>query len=419
MVTTNKLCLLGMIALIVGLTSCRSSDSKPEVPTLKPPVQSEIISRPANVEAVEILVSDSVPAQVRVMVLGALPSNCAIIDEITQIQERDTFKIEMNVLDRIGPECGGEPVPFQEFVSLDVAGLAVGAYSVDVHGHISSFTLKDQHLTDAGGAVVSGRVWHDLCAANVNDRGISLEPLPGCVEREDGRYLANGAIDPDEPGLGGLLVDLGAGTCPATGLAVTITDDDGLYLFGGIAEGQYCVSIDAKKIQNVAILESGEWTHDSSEVPSGKTITLSDGENRMGVDFGWDFVHLPLPEVDSLNCNNGAKFVENVTIPDDFEVAPGEVLTKTWRLINSGSCPWTTGYGLVFLGGDKLNTREVIPITTEVAPGETVDLSARLTIPLKPGIYRGEWMLRDADGRSFGFGTQANKPIWFQIVVIG
>ncbi len=417
MVANSKLYLIGLMVLLLALTSCRSKDDRPVSPTPMAPIQSEIVRKPASIDNVEILVSDSVPPQVRVKVLGILPNNCSSIDEIIQIHEPDTFKIEISVFDRSSPECGSEPVPFQEFVTLDVAGLEAGSYAVDVNGQIIAFTLQDEQLTDTGGAVISGRVWHDLCASTETDQGNSLQPSPGCIELDDGRNMANGDIDPDEPGLEGLLVELGEGTCPATGLAVTITDYDGLYLFSGISAGQYCISIDATMIQNAVILEVGEWTHDSGGDPAGNTITISNGENRSGVNFGWDFAFLPLPEVDSFTCTNGAKLVEDVTIPDDFEVAPGEVLTKTWRLINSGSCSWSNGYGLVIVDGDKLNTVEVIQVTTDVAPGEMIDLSAQLTAPLKPGTYRGEWMLRDPDGQTFGFGTQSNKPIWFQIVV--
>jgi hypothetical protein len=417
MVANSKLFLIGLIGFLLAFTSCRNSEDGLVSATSMPPAQSEIVRKPASIDNVEILVSDSVPPQVRVMVMGFLPNNCWSIDEIKQTQGQDSFKIEIIVLDRSGSECGSEPIPFQEFVSLEVAGLAAGFYTVEVNGEIIAFTLQDEDLSASGGSVISGQVWHDLCAVIEFDQGSSLHPSPGCVERDGGRYLANGAIDQDEAGLEGLLVELGEGTCPSTGLAVTITDADGLYLFSGISAGQYCVSIDATRVQNAAILESGEWTHDSAEDPAGRTLTLSDDENRSGVNYGWDFAFLPLPEVDSFTCINGAKFVEDVTIPDDFEVGPGEVITKTWRLINSGSCPWSNGYSLVLVGGDKLNTLEVIPVATEVRPGEMIDLAAQLTAPLKPGTYRGEWMLRDLDGRTFGFGTKSNKPIWFQIVV--
>ncbi|MGB3717823.1 MAG: NBR1-Ig-like domain-containing protein [Candidatus Promineifilaceae bacterium] len=417
MVANSKFYYIGLIGLLFALTSCRSNDDTLVSPTPIPPAQSEIVRKPALIDEVEIFVSDSESPQVRAKIMGILPNNCSSIDEIKQTREQDTFKIEIFVFDRSSPECGGESIPFQEFVTLDVAGLVAGSYAVEVNGQIITFLLQDEHFSDTGGAVISGQVWHDLCAATENDQGSSQRPSPGCVERDGGRNMANGVIDPDELGLEGLLVELGEGTCPSTGLAVTITDDDGLYLFSGISAGQYCVSIDATKIQNAAILESGEWTHDSGGDPAGKIITISDGENRSGISFGWDFAFLPLPEVDSFTCINGAKFLEDVTIPDDFEVAPGEVITKTWRVINSGSCSWSNGYGLVIVAGDKLNTLEVIQIATEVAPGEMIDISAQLTAPLKPGIYRGEWMLRDPDGRTFGFGTQANKPIWFQIVV--
>ena len=34
-------------------------------------------------------------------------------------------------------------------------------------------------------------------------------------------------------------------------------------------------------------------------------------------------------------------FVADVTVPDGLPVAPGQILEKTWRLQNIGTCWWT------------------------------------------------------------------------------
>jgi hypothetical protein len=412
----RKLYLIGFISLLLVLTSCRNNDDGSSSPTAQSPATADNVQKPAKIDQIEILVSESIPPQARIKVLGNLPNNCSLIDEIIQTRGPAAFNIQITTSERLGPECGLDPVSFQEFVTLNVTGLAAGTYAVDVNGVGGSFILLDAPLAGPS-AVISGRVWHDLCATSDSNEASTLQISPGCAERDDGSVFANGAIDPDEPGIEGLLVRLGEGNCPATGLAVTITDEDGLYLFSGVPSGEYCISIDATMIQNMAILETGAWSHDNEGDPDYIALTLADGENRSGVNFGWDYAFLPTRGGDSSTCTNRAKLIEDVTIPDDFQVAPGAVFSKTWRLINSGTCSWSPDYNLVLVDGDKLNTEEVIQVIADVTPGETIDLTAQLTAPFKPGTYRGEWMLRDSDGRLFGFGTLANKPIWFQIVV--
>ncbi|HWQ83756.1 MAG TPA: NBR1-Ig-like domain-containing protein, partial [Anaerolineales bacterium] len=114
-------------------------------------------------------------------------------------------------------------------------------------------------------------------------------------------------------------------------------------------------------------------------------------------------------------CNQ-AEFVRDVTIPDNTELQPGQSFTKTWRLRNIGSCAWTTGYSLVFLSGDAMGGASA-DMPQRVEPGSSIDLSVNLIAPNTAGTYKGNWMLRDRDGR-FGIGTGASNPFWVQIKVV-
>jgi len=110
------------------------------------------------------------------------------------------------------------------------------------------------------------------------------------------------------------------------------------------------------------------------------------------------------------------KFVKDVTIPDNTEMDPGEEFVKTWRLQNDGSCTWTSGYALVFTGGDSMETPATVPLTGSVPPGGTVDISVSLKAPDTSGTYRGDYKLRNASNVVFGLGDQ-NKSFWVQIKV--
>ena len=150
--------------------------------------------------------------------------------------------------------------------------------------------------------------------------------------------------------------------------------------------------------------------------------------SALNVNLGWDYqfkagiadldVAVDGPVEEEL-CSDAAAFVEDVTIPDDTVLEPGESFTKTWQLSNEGSCTWDAEYSLVFFDGDRLGAPEAIPMPALVPPGDAVNLSVTLSVPADsdPGTFRGEWKLRNAKGILFGIGEEATKAFWVQIVV--
>ena len=114
-------------------------------------------------------------------------------------------------------------------------------------------------------------------------------------------------------------------------------------------------------------------------------------------------------------CNQ-ALFVQDVTIPDDTRLKPGEAFTKTWRLKNIGTCTWNTGYALVFSGGDAMGAPAVINLPGDVSPNSTVDLSIDMKAPAKTGKYMSNWKLRTSSGLIFGVFN--NQAFFAQIQVV-
>jgi hypothetical protein len=124
----------------------------------------------------------------------------------------------------------------------------------------------------------------------------------------------------------------------------------------------------------------------------------------------------PTPTLDP-ECNR-AGFLADVTVPDGTIITATEKFTKTWRFENIGTCTWTTDYKLVFIGGDKMNAPDSIPMPKNVAPGESVELSIDLTAPAIEGRYKGVWILEDENGNRFGMGSSSNGEIWVQITSV-
>lgn len=111
------------------------------------------------------------------------------------------------------------------------------------------------------------------------------------------------------------------------------------------------------------------------------------------------------------------RFIDDVTIPDNTVMAPGQTFRKVWRIQNAGSCAWNSGYQLVFAGGDQMGTSYAVNLPGAVAPNATVDISIDLTAPLTYGSYQSNWKLRSPSGSLFGTSNSDNDAIWVKIVV--
>jgi hypothetical protein len=53
----------------------------------------------------------------------------------------------------------------------------------------------------------------------------------------------------------------------------------------------------------------------------------------------------------------------------------------------------------------------------DVKPGETVDLTVKMTAPNSSGNYKSSWMLKDSNGKLFGIGKSADQAFWALIKV--
>jgi hypothetical protein len=165
------------------------------------------------------------------------------------------------------------------------------------HSATRSFYVNASGTCPApGGGSISGLVFHDLCA--VPD-GPYVEVPPGCIAFSDGGLGANGVYDPGEPGIPGVHVVLGQGTCASSVILQTaVTGADGSYSFNSLPAGTYCVSADALEADNVSALIPGNWTYPMRDVnPILQAVILGADEHRAGIIFGWDYQFLPAPAV--------------------------------------------------------------------------------------------------------------------------
>jgi formylglycine-generating enzyme required for sulfatase activity len=102
-----------------------------------------------------------------------------------------------------------------------------------------------------------------------------------------------------------------------------------------------------------------------------------------------------------LPCTADAAFVGDVTVPDNTALTPGESFDKTWRVRNSGTCPWEAGYRLALVSGERMGAVEGQTMAV-VVPDATLDITVTMVAPKNPGTYTGVWQMTNAKGEPFG-----------------
>ena len=109
---------------------------------------------------------------------------------------------------------------------------------------------------------------------------------------------------------------------------------------------------------------------------------------------------------------DGASFVTDVTIPDGTTISSGQTFTKTWRIRNTGTTTWGSGYTLTFTSGAQMNAPATVNVSSTL-PNNTADISVNMTAPGSSGTYIGYWKMKNPHGQLFG------DSIWVKITVSG
>ncbi|MEZ0395726.1 MAG: NBR1-Ig-like domain-containing protein [Anaerolineales bacterium] len=97
----------------------------------------------------------------------------------------------------------------------------------------------------------------------------------------------------------------------------------------------------------------------------------------------------------------GLTFASDVTIPDNTPMNPGEAFTKTWQVLNSGTCTWEVGFRLNFVSGNAMGGAN-LTLSQPVPPGAVTELSVAMVAPATGGTVRGDWRMSTSTGTYFG-----------------
>ena len=104
----------------------------------------------------------------------------------------------------------------------------------------------------------------------------------------------------------------------------------------------------------------------------------------------------------AMTCQNDSALGSEGVGPGTLQVAPDTLFRATWRIRNTGTCPWDASYRFGFLGGERLSGPRSLTLGESVAPGREVELSVNLIAPDVAGTYQAQWRLSGPDGTPFG-----------------
>lgn len=124
---------------------------------------------------------------------------------------------------------------------------------------------------------------------------------------------------------------------------------------------------------------------------------------------------IPAGTPTAVPCTNGTGYGQplDLNFPDGTIVQPGKQFTKGWRIVNVGTCGWTTAYSFVYANkgtGGRMGGKDAL-ITAPVPIGSSYDVSVPMVAPNAPGTYSSYWQMKDAKGVPFG------KQVYVQIKV--
>jgi len=106
------------------------------------------------------------------------------------------------------------------------------------------------------------------------------------------------------------------------------------------------------------------------------------------------------PSILAFGCNN-LEFIRHVNYPPGTVFLPGQNFTKTWKVQNTGSCPWMYQYRLALVSGDSFGAA-LVKLGSEIPVGQWTEVSLNMDAPKKEGNYVSYWRMADSNNNMFG-----------------
>lgn len=126
----------------LALTACATLGDN-TMPTSTPSPQApELEAGTAEIETMEVVVTDTTPVQVYVKVTGNLPDSCTQLgDPSARFDGTSAYVVEIPTTRDPQAICAETPVPYDVLVPLDVVARPAGIYTITAGDQTGEFTL--------------------------------------------------------------------------------------------------------------------------------------------------------------------------------------------------------------------------------------------------------------------------------------
>lgn len=360
-------------------------------PTLSPGAGGGIteVVEPMMINSVEVTGLETAPAQPAAAIEGVIGDSCNALDSTTQSRDGNVVSIQINVRRTIQPNvpCAELAQIYNETLPLE-GEFPAGDYTLVVNGTATTFTVAGQATPEP--------IATETCV--YNSEFLENVTIP------DGSIVV-----PGEP-FTKIWRVRNSGTCAwdATFVLARIEGDS--------------ILVDSPEADSVRlpVTQPGEEVEVSAELILLPETPLDSQETArfqmrtpQGELFGAQaFVLIRAGESASEGgetgqCTYDSDFVEDVTIPDGSPQEPGKAFVKTWRIRNTGTCPWDENVKLYQVAGTTiLPTGGGDPLPLDATqPGETVDISLELIMSEEVEVgseQEARFHVRDPQGNTFG-----------------
>lgn len=177
----------------------------------------------------------------------------------------------------------------------------------------------------------------------------------------------NGAVNGSEAGIGGVTVwvDLNNDGVRGTNEPYDVTDANGFYSIGGLYAGTYTVRVEAGTVDSP--VNGATPTHDlnGTGTPNVTSVSLSLGQNRVDVDWGYRFPNLDITKssniAGSVNPGDTAQYtitVTNNTATTQTGIAVTDILPLGTTYVANSTV--ATGYQIAPTSGTYRDTFDSI-----------------------------------------------------------
>jgi inhibitor of cysteine peptidase len=99
----------------------------------------------APVDSVEVIMLETFPVQIQLIVKGNLPDSCTTLDQVNQSRNGDIFNVTITTKRPADAVCATVLTPYEKTIPLDVVGLKAGTYTANVNTATVTFELKQDN----------------------------------------------------------------------------------------------------------------------------------------------------------------------------------------------------------------------------------------------------------------------------------